>query len=61
VAVGHTILRIVYHLLVDPTSVYDERGTRDFAEQDRQARERDLVRRLQNLGNPVVLHPVGVP
>ena len=60
VAVGHTILRIVYHLLNDPTDVYDERGTHDSAERDRQALERDLVRRLQRLGNRVVLHPVGV-
>jgi len=61
IAVGHTILRIVYHLLHDPTGVYDEHGTHDRAERDRQARERDLVRRLQRLGNMVVLHPVGVP
>jgi transposase len=60
VAVGHTILRIVYHLLDDPTGVYDERGTHDRAERDRQALERDVVCRLQRLGNMVVLHPVGV-
>jgi transposase len=59
VAVGHTILRIAYHLLQDPASVYDERGTHDVTERTRQAIERDLVRRLQQLGNTVVLHPVG--
>ena len=60
VAVGHTILRMVYYLLNDPTGVDDERGTQDRAERDRQALERDVVRRLQRLGNMVVLHPVGV-
>ena len=59
VAVGHTILRIAYHLLQDPASVYDERGAHDVTERARQAIERDLVRRLQQLGNTVVLHPVG--
>jgi hypothetical protein len=54
------MLRSVYHLLDDPTGVSDERGTHDRAERDRQALERDLVRRLQRLGNMVVLHPVGV-
>jgi len=60
VAVGHTILRIVYHLLRDPASVYEERGTHAGDERDRQAIERHLVRRLQQLGNTVVLHPLGV-
>ena len=59
VAVGHTILRIAYHLLQDPASVYDERGAHGVTERTRQAIERDLVRRLQQLGNTVVLHPVG--
>jgi hypothetical protein len=53
------ILRIAYHLLQDPASVYDERGTHDVTERARQAIERALVRRLQRLGNTVVLHPVG--
>ena len=60
VAVGHSILRIVYQLLQDPASVYDERGAHDVDARDRQTIERDLVRRLQRLGNTVVLQPVGV-
>ena len=60
VAVGHSILRIVYQLLKDPDSVYDERGVHNVDARDRQAIERDLVRRLQRLGNTVVLQPVGV-
>jgi transposase len=58
VAVGHTILRIAYHLLQDPASVYDERGS-DVTERDRQAIERDLVQHLQRFGNTVVLHQLG--
>ena len=57
---GHTILRMVSHLLNDPTGVDDDRGTHDRAKRDRQTRERDVVRRLQRLGNGIVLHPVGV-
>jgi transposase len=60
VAVGHTILRIAYHLLQDPARVYEERGAHADAERHRQTIERDLVRRLQRLGNTVVLQPVGV-
>jgi hypothetical protein len=60
VAVGHTILPIAYHLRQDPASVYDERCAHDVTERARQAIERDVVRRLQQLGNTVVLHPVGV-
>jgi hypothetical protein len=53
-------LRIVDHRLNDPTSVDDERGRHDVAERDRQALERDLVRRRQRLGTVVVLQPAGV-
>jgi transposase len=59
VAVGHTILRIAYHLLQDPTSVYHEQGGPDGEERNRRAIEHALVRRLQRLGNTVVLQPVG--
>ncbi|MDF3016511.1 MAG: hypothetical protein K0R44_1736 [Thermomicrobiales bacterium] len=58
-AAGHTIPRIAYHLLQDPASVYDERGAHDVSEHARQAIERDVMRRRQQLGNTVVLHPVG--
>ena len=60
VAVGHTILPIASHLLHDPARVYEERGAHVVAERDRQAIERNLVRRLQQLGNTVVLQSVGV-
>jgi transposase len=56
VAVGHTILVIVYHMLRRGTA-YDELGPRWFDERDRQAVERRLVRRLEALGNKVTLEP----
>ncbi len=55
-AVGHTILVIVYHLLKRGTT-YEELGGGYFDERDRQAVERRLVRRLEALGNKVVLEP----
>jgi transposase len=59
VAVGHTILRIAYHLLKDPTSVYEERGAHAGEERDRLAVEHRLVRRLEGLGYTVTLAPAG--
>jgi transposase len=59
IAVGHTILRMVYHLLRHPDSVYEELGARYFDERDRQAIERRLVRRLERLGYQVALEPIG--
>jgi transposase len=56
VAVGHTILVIVYHLLQRETT-YQELGGRYFDERDRQALERRLVNRLQALGYEVTLQP----
>jgi transposase len=56
VAVGHTILVIVYHVLKRGT-VYEELGAGYFDERDRQAVERRLVRRLEALGNKVTLEP----
>jgi hypothetical protein len=55
-AVGHTILVIVYHLLKRGTT-YEELGGGYFDERDRQAVERRLVRRLEALGNKVILEP----
>jgi transposase len=55
-AVGHTILVIVYHLLKRGTN-YEELGGGYFDERDRLAVERRLVRRLEALGHKVVLEP----
>jgi transposase len=56
VAVGHTILVIVYHLLTEGT-VYQELGPQYFDERDRQRVERRLVHRLEALGYTVALEP----
>ncbi|HSH79034.1 MAG TPA: IS110 family transposase [Herpetosiphonaceae bacterium] len=56
VAVGHTILVIVYQLLTDRT-VYEDLGARYFDERDREAVGRRLVRRLEQLGYTVALAP----
>jgi len=56
VAVGHTILTIVYHLLTEGTS-YQDLGAQYFDERDRQRVERRLVHRLEALGYTVALEP----
>ena len=56
VAVGHTILLIVYRLLSDG-DVYHDLGERYFDERDRHAVERRLVARLEGLGYTVSLNP----
>ena len=56
VAVGHTLLVIVYHLLTDGTP-YRDLGGRYFDDRDRRALERRLVHRLQGLGYRVSLEP----
>jgi transposase len=55
-AVGHTILGIIYHLLNRGTT-YQELGGGYFDERDRHAVQRRLVRRLEALGNKVTLEP----
>jgi transposase len=57
IAVGHTILVIIYHLLSQQTS-YEELGSNYFDERDRQNMEKRLVRRLEKLGYQVELQPV---
>jgi transposase len=57
VAVAHSILVIVYHMLTEGT-VYRDLGANYFDERDRGAVERRLVHRLQGLGYRVSLEPV---
>jgi transposase len=57
VAVGHSILVIAYHLLAGEAE-YADLGANYFDERDRRAVERDLVRRLERLGNKVALTPL---
>ena len=56
VAVAHTILVIVYHLLTRGT-LYQDLGVRYFDERDRRAVERRAIRRLEGLGYKVSLEP----
>ena len=56
VAVGHTILVIVYHLLRDGTT-YQDLGPQWFDTQDRRAVERRLCQRLEALGYKVTIEP----
>src|SRR5438093_1400225 len=59
VAVGHSILIIVYHLLSDPDheEEYRDLGATYFDERDRATLERRLVHRLEALGHKVTLEP----
>jgi len=56
-AVAHSILIMIYHMLSNRTS-YQERGDTFFDEQDRQATEKRLVRQLTRLGYQVELQPL---
>jgi transposase len=54
VAVAHSILVIVYHVLSEGQE-YHELGANYYDEHDRAAVERALIRRLERLGNEVTL------
>lgn len=56
VAVGHTILVMIYHLLREGTT-YQELGGDYFDRLDSERLTRTLVRRLERLGHEVVLKP----
>ena len=56
VAVGHSILVILYHMLREGTP-YHDLGPRYFDERDRRAVERRLIHRLEGLGYKVTLEP----
>ena len=56
-AVAHSILVIIYHLLQNQTT-YQEKGETFFEERDRQGAEKRLVRQLSSLGYHVELQPI---
>jgi transposase len=56
IAVGHTLLVIIYHILSEDKD-YEELGGNYFDEWDRQAVQKRLVRRLEKLGYEVKLEP----
>jgi len=57
VAVAHSILVIIYHLLKNQTT-YQEKGEAFFEAQQRQGTEKRLVRQLSRLGYRVELQPL---
>jgi transposase len=56
VALGHTILVIIYHVLKDQTT-YRELGADYLDHLDKDRQTRSLVRRLERLGHKVTLEP----
>jgi transposase len=56
VAVAHSIIVILYHIWTEDAE-YHDLGSQYFDERDRALLERQLVRRLERLGNEVVLTP----
>ena len=60
VAVGNSILTIIWHLLSDPDASYHDLGHGYYqARTDSRHRERDLIRKLERLtGKTVTLQPV---
>ena len=56
VAVGHTILIIVYHILKEGVT-YKELGANYYDEKDRAATVRRAVRRIEKLGYKVTIEP----
>jgi len=59
IAVAHSILVMIYHLLRNQTT-YEEKGETFLEEQERQGAEKRLVRQLARLGYHVELQPVAL-
>jgi transposase len=59
VAVAHTILVILYHLLKKPGATYRDLGPNYLDGLQSQQLTKQLVRRLERLGHKVTLEPVG--
>lgn len=58
VAVAHSIITIVYHLLANPEAVFTELGGDFFLKRDAEQEKRRSVRKLEALGFTVALTPV---
>ena len=59
VAVAHSILIVIYHLLANPEAVFTELGGDYFLKRNPEQERRRAVRKLETLGFAVVLTPVG--
>jgi hypothetical protein len=55
-AVGHSLLTIMYHVLKEKTT-YQELGADYFDRRDAERLARHLVKRLESLGHKVTLEP----
>lgn len=55
IAVGHTLLEVIYHLLKDPYARYQDLGGDYFDRLDPQRLCRHLVRRIESLGYAVTV------
>ncbi len=58
VAVAHSILTIVYHLLKDPTASFQDLGGDYFLKHNKEQEQRRALKTLRSLGYDVVLTPV---
>ena len=57
-AVAHSILTIVYHLLDDPTRTFDDLGGDFLLKRNKEQEQRRAIKTLQTLGLDVALTPV---
>lgn len=57
VAVAHSILTVIYHLLSDPEAVYTDLGGDYFLNKNKEQQERRAVKMLESLGHDVTLAP----
>lgn len=58
VAVAHSILIVVYHLLANPEAVYTDLGADYFTKRNADKEQRRAIRKLETLGYTVTLSPV---
>jgi transposase len=56
VAVAHSLLEVIYHLLKDPTRKYQDKGVHYFDTLEPDRLRRQLVKRLEGLGFDVTLN-----
>jgi hypothetical protein len=57
VAVAHSILIVIYHLLNDPTAVFTDLGGDYFLNKNQEHEQRRAVRLLEAIGFAVTLTP----
>ena len=58
IAVAHSILIVIYHLLEDPDAVFTDLGGDYFLNKNKEQERRRAIRRLETLGFDVALTAV---